>query len=79
MGHHTFVHNMDVGVAGSGATLKEAFCDMATAMFALMTELETVRPETSVEIFCKLTDNELLLVACLNVLLADDNLRDMLS
>ncbi|MGQ0614246.1 MAG: archease [Planctomycetaceae bacterium] len=73
----TFDHDADVGVRGEGATLAEAFCGAARAMFSVMLDLGGVRGTTEVPISCEAPDPELLLVAWLNALLAEADLRGM--
>jgi SHS2 domain-containing protein len=65
-----FEHDADTGVIGRGATLEEAFEAAAAGMFAVMTELDAVRNETSVRIEFEEADTELALVRWLNLLLA---------
>lgn len=64
-----FEHGADIGVVGRGATLEEAFEAAARATFAIMTELEAVRPAESVELEFEEADPELALVRWLNGLL----------
>jgi len=73
----TFDHGADIGVAGEGATLEEAFAGAARAMFGIMVDLGDVRPRQEVEVACSASDRELLLVSWLNALLAEADLRGM--
>jgi SHS2 domain-containing protein len=73
----TFDHKADIGVLGEGRTLEEAFAGAARAMFSVMVEIEGVEPRESVEVSCSGSDPELLLVAWLNALLAEADLRGM--
>jgi SHS2 domain-containing protein len=73
----TFDHAADIGVLGEGRTLEEAFAGAARAMFSVMVDLAGVEPRESVEISCEASDRELLLVAWLNALLAEADLRGM--
>lgn len=74
----TFDHEADIGVAGEGETLAEAFAAAARAMFSIMVDVESVAPRTEVAIACEASDDELLLVAWLNTLLAEADIRGLL-
>ena len=65
-----FEHVADMGLAGHGATLVEAFESAAVGMFALMTDLASVRREQSVNFEFEEADVELALARWLNLLLA---------
>ncbi len=65
-----FEHRADVGIRGIGSTLKEAFEDAARAMFSVMVDLDTVRPEETFEIEVSASDDEALFVEWLNELLS---------
>ena len=73
----TFDHEADIGVAGEGATLEEAFAGAARAMFSVMFELENARATSEVAVSCTASDLELLFVRWLNTLLAEADLRRM--
>lgn len=77
MESRTFDHAADIGVLGEGKTLEEAFAGAARAMFSVMVDLAGVEPRESVAVSCDATDRELLLVAWLNALLAEADLRGM--
>jgi SHS2 domain-containing protein len=64
-----FEHDADMGVVGRGATLKAAFEAAARATFAIMTDIEAVRPVESVSLEFEEADQELALVRWLNLLL----------
>jgi len=64
-----FEHDADMGIIGRGARIEEAFEHAASAVFAAMTDLGKVRPETSVAIEFEEADPELALVTWLNRLL----------
>jgi SHS2 domain-containing protein len=64
-----FEHDADIGIVGRGVTLEEAFEAAARATFAIMTDIEAVRPERSVAIEFEEADAELALVRWLNQLL----------
>ena len=65
-----FEHDADIGLAGRGATLEEAFEAAAAGMFAIMTDLASVRRERTVTLAFEEADVELALVRWLNLLLA---------
>jgi SHS2 domain-containing protein len=65
-----FDHDADVGVVGRGDTLELAFEAAARAMFAIMTDISTVRPQKSVPVEFEEADPELALARWLNLLLA---------
>jgi SHS2 domain-containing protein len=64
-----FSHDADIGVRGRGKTLGEAFGRTAQALTAVLTELETVRERTSVEIRCEPNEVEILLFDWLNAVI----------
>jgi len=68
-GEEYFEHDADIGVAGRGATLEEAFESAAAATFAIMADLSAVRPERSVTLSFEEADVEIALVRWLNLLL----------
>lgn len=65
-----FEHVADIGLAGHGATLEEAFESAAAGMFAIMTDLDSVRRKQTVKFEFEEADVELALVRWLNLLLA---------
>jgi len=67
--HEYFEHDADIGVVGRGATLEESFEAAARATFAVMCDLDAVRPERSVTLDFEEADIELALVRWLNLLL----------
>lgn len=73
-----FQHMADIGVHGWGATPVEAFEQAALALTAVITDLESVHPDTAVELACKGTDLELLLVDWLNACIYAMGVRKML-
>jgi SHS2 domain-containing protein len=73
----TFDHDADIGVAGEGATLEEAFAAAAEAMFGIMVELEGVEPREEIRVACEAPDRELLFVEWLNALLSEADLRGL--
>lgn len=73
-----FEHDADTGIIGRGTLIEEAFENAARAVFATMTELDRVRPETSVAIEFEEADPELALVIWLNRLLAEARSRALI-
>jgi len=69
-GDDYFEHDADIGVVGRGATLEESFEAAARATFAVMCELDAVRPVDAVNLEFEEADIELALVRWLNLLLA---------
>ena len=77
-GWQHFEHGSDVGVRGFGPTRAAAFAEAARALTAAVAELDSVRPETPVEISCAAPDDERLLVAWLNAVVYEMATRAML-
>jgi SHS2 domain-containing protein len=65
-----FDHDADIGVVGEGDKVETAFVGAARATFALMTNLEDVRPLSQIDVEFEETDLEYALVTWLNLLLA---------
>ena len=72
-----FPHGADVGIAGYGPSLAEAFRAAAQALTAVVTD-RPVRPLHRVEVRCAAPDPELLLVEWLNALVYEMAERRML-
>jgi SHS2 domain-containing protein len=77
-GSSTFPHDADIGVAGEGRSVAEAFCGAARAMFSILSDPGKVEEREEVEIRVEAPDLELLLVRWLNALLAEADLRGLL-
>ena len=77
-GWELFAHDADIGVRGFGTTREAAFEGAATALTAVLTGPERVRPRQAVEIACEAPDDELLLVDWLNALVYEMATRGML-
>lgn len=77
MAYHYFDHDADIGIVGIGRSLPEAFAEAARAMFAVMADLQTVRPARSISVRCQARSREELLVAWLNALLAESEARHL--
>ncbi len=73
-----FDHEADMGLRGEGATLAQAFGEVATAMTAVITDVALVKPLENVDIVCRADDEELLLVDWLNALVYEMATRQML-
>jgi SHS2 domain-containing protein len=73
-----FHHQADIGVRGYGATLDEAFANVATALTAVITEPGAVASAVPVEIRCEAPDSEALLYDWLNALVFEMATRHML-
>jgi SHS2 domain-containing protein len=73
-----FDHDADIGVVGEGDRVETAFVGAARATFALMTDLEDVRPLSQIDVEFEETDLEYALVTWLNLLLAHAH-RDALA
>ena len=73
-----FPHQSDVGVRGIGASLAEALAQAALALTAIVTEIERVRAAAAVEIRCRASDPEMLLVEWLDAVIYEMATRRML-
>ena len=62
-------HTADTGVVAYGADLKEAFANVACAMFSLMADLDAVEEQVCRQIEVEAGDRESLVVSWLNELL----------
>jgi SHS2 domain-containing protein len=65
-----FDHDADIGIIGRGATLTDAFIAAAKGVFAIMTDIDAVKPLQSVSVDFEEADRELAFVMWLNLLLA---------
>jgi len=73
-----FSHPADIGIRGVGPTREAAFAQAATALTAVITDPEKVRPREVVEIECLEQDDELLFMKWLASLLYEMDTRGML-
>lgn len=73
-----FPHGADIGVRGQGATLGQAFEQVALALTAVITAPADVKPHEMVRLACEAPDDELLLVDWLNALVYEMATRNML-
>lgn len=76
-GYAYFDHDADIGVIGRGDRLETAFVNAAAAMFALMADPRTVRPEQTMAVDFDEDDVELALATWLNDLLGQARRRGM--
>jgi SHS2 domain-containing protein len=72
-----FAHDADIGVAGEGATLADAFAQAGLALTAVITDA-AVEPRDRVTIECAAPTPELLFVDWLNALIYEVATRRML-
>ncbi len=73
-----FPHQADVGVRGMGATLEQAFEQVALALTAVIADPAEVAPQEMIRLSCAAPDAELLLVDWLNRLIYEMATRNML-
>lgn len=66
-----FPHQADIGVRGIGPTLAVAFEQAATAMTAVICDVDDIEPRETVDIDCAAPDDGLLLVEWLNALVLE--------
>lgn len=70
MRYEVLSHTADTGIIVHGPTLDEVFANAAYAMFDLMFDLDTLVPDTIIQVEVEAADVELLLVNWLSELLA---------
>ncbi len=75
MTFEVYPHTADVGVRGYGATLEEAFQEVAKAMFSIMVDISSVKPLVRRDVLVDADDLDLLLIKWLNSLLAISAIR----
>jgi SHS2 domain-containing protein len=73
-----FEHRADIGVRGYGASLEEAFEQAAIGLTAIITDIQSIREQTAVEISCAEPNPELLLVDWLNAVIYEMATRRVL-
>lgn len=71
-------HDADIGLVGIGPTKAEAFRQAALALTAVVTDLDRVKPVTTVEIACEAPADDYLLLDWLNALIYEMAVRDMI-
>jgi len=77
-GWEHFEHQADVGVRGIGRTRAEAFEQAARALTAIVTDLDKVAAQESMNVECSAPDDELLFVEWLNALVYEMATRGVL-
>ncbi len=77
-GHETIDHAADMGIRGWGRTAREAFEEIASAMFELMAEAAGIVPTKVIPVACEADDLEGLLIEFLNTLLAQSDVQGMI-
>jgi len=77
-GWEHFPHAADIGVRGWGPIVSAAFEQAALALVAVVSDLNSIRPETIVEIRCEAPNFELLFVDWLNSIVFEMATRNML-
>ena len=65
-----FEHGADVGIFGRGRDVESAFCRAAESLFALTTDIATVKPRVEVAFDFEEPDVEMAFVRWLNLLLS---------
>ena len=76
-GFELFPHDADMGVRGHGPTMAAAFEQAALALTRMVTEAD-VAAETAVEVTCRRSDSELLLLDWLDAIIYEMSVRKML-
>lgn len=71
-----FDHIADIGIIGTGNSIENAFIDAAVATFAIMANLQKIKPDVKITIEFEESDPELALVTWLNLLLAKARCHD---
>jgi SHS2 domain-containing protein len=77
MKFETFEHEADIGIRGFGNSIQEAFENTAIALFSVMVQIDSVKPNEKKVLTVTAPDNELLLVEWLNALLAISDIERM--
>jgi SHS2 domain-containing protein len=77
-GWNHFEHVADVGVRGYGPSLARAFEQAALALTAIVADIRRITPAQAVEIQCKASQPEILLVDWLNAVVYEMATRRML-
>jgi tRNA nucleotidyltransferase (CCA-adding enzyme) len=73
-----FAHSADIGIRGVATTKELAFSQAAMAMVAVMVDVGAIEARERVIIRCQDTDEELLLLAWLNAVVYEMDVRHML-
>ncbi len=73
-----FEHEADIGIRGIAPTQAEAFEQAASALTAVITDVNSISPTEMIEIECEAPDIEILLVDWLNSVIYEIATRKML-
>ncbi|MGB5276253.1 MAG: archease [Gammaproteobacteria bacterium] len=73
-----FEHKADIGIRGIGSSLAEAFEQTALALTAVVTDINLIRANTTLNICCNDASNDTLLYDWLNTLIYEMATRKML-
>jgi SHS2 domain-containing protein len=74
-----FEHDADIGITGRGPTIESAFEQAARALFAIMTDIEQLRPVEQCEVAFEEGDDEIAFVTWLNLILGETRSRGMVA
>lgn len=75
--YKTYEHPADIGVYGKGPTLDIAFSEVAKAMFSVIVDIEKIKKDKFILIELESTNEEDLLFAWLNELLASADINNI--
>ncbi|MFN8521959.1 MAG: archease [Chloroflexota bacterium] len=73
-----FDHEADIGVIGRGPTVEDALVAAAGAVFAIMADPASIRPERRVDVRFEESDVELAMVTWLNLLIGEARARGLI-
>jgi SHS2 domain-containing protein len=73
-----FPHSADIGIRGLGESKNLAFVYAAKALTSVITDLELIRPETSVEVSCSEPEDEYLFYDFINAIVYEMDTKDMI-
>lgn len=77
-GHETIDHAADMGIRGWGRSGREAFEEIASAMFELMAQADGIVPTKVIPVACGADDLEGLLIEFLNTLLGRSDVQGII-
>ena len=78
MSYQHLKHQAGMGLKALGETWEEVFTDGAKGMFALMMDLEKIKPKVEIRVELKAKDIPELFVVWLNELLAQKNIKELI-
>jgi len=73
-----FPHQADVGIRGIGKSIDQAFEQAALALTSVITDLEKISPQKSIEVSCEAMDHEMLFIDYLNRIIYEMDCHQML-